>query len=403
MYCVRNVRDDFYWVGGNDQRIERFENIHPLSHGVSYNSYLVLDEKTVLLDTVDWNVSRDFLRNIKGVLNGRDLDCLIVNHMEPDHCASIELLLDLYPNLQIYSTKVSFNMMDQFGFEVEGHKNIVKEKDTLNTGKYTFEFIEAPMVHWPEVIVTYEQTTKTLFSADAFGTFGTLDGRLFDDEFVNKAQLLVDARRYYANIVGKYGSFVQRLFKKLDSYEIEMIAPLHGPVFRTDLAWILKKYNQWSTNTAEDDHALLIVYGSMYGNTEYAAQVLASKLVQRGVTNIAVYDVSNTHVSDLISESFRTGHIVLMAPSYNGDVYPLMTNYIHDMKLLEVQNKTFALVQNGTWAPVANRALKKQLEELKNINVLEGEVTIRSSMTDENDKQLAEFADAIVSDMNKAE
>ena len=278
MYCVRKVVDDLYWVGGNDHRLALFENIHPIPNGVSYNSYLLLDKKTVLFDTVDWDACRQFLENVEHVLNGRDLDYLVINHMESDHGASIEEILLRYPKVKIISTEKSFLLMHQFGFNVDGRTEEVKEGDTRCFGKHTITFVEAPMVHWPEAMVSFDVTNGVLFSADAFGSFGALDGKLFNDEVDFDRDWLDDARRYYTNIVGKYGPHVQALLKKAGTIDIKVICPLHGPVWRNDFGYLLDKYDKWSRYEPEET-GVLIAYASMYGNTESAAQVLAAKLV----------------------------------------------------------------------------------------------------------------------------
>ncbi len=396
MYCVRKVTEDLYWVGGNDHRLELFENIHPIPHGVSYNAYLMMDEKTALFDTVDWSICREFLSNIRSVLGDRDLDYLIINHMEPDHGASIEEIILRYPNVKVVSTEKAFLMMHQYGFGIDEVETIeVKEGDSLSLGKHVIAFIEAPMIHWPEAMVSFDLTDGTLFSADAFGSFIALDGKLFADEVDFDRDWIDEARRYFTNIVGKYGSFVQALMKKAATLEIKTICPLHGPVWRKDLGYILEKYDKWSRYEPEEK-GVLIAYASMYGNTEYAAQALASKLCERGITNVWVYDVSNTHVSYLIAETFRLSHIVLASVTYNLGIYPVMHNYLMDMKALNVQNRTFAILENGTWAPKSGDLMEAFLdEEMKYIDVLGGRVTIASALNEDKESELDEMADAI--------
>ena len=307
MYCVRNITDDLYWVGANDHRLHLFENIHPIPRGVSYNAYLLLDEKTVLVDTVDWSACRQLLENIEHLLEGRPLDYLLINHMEPDHGASVEEILIRYPKCKVISTEKSFMIMRQFGFHIDSHELIqVKEGDTYNFGKHTVTFVEAPMVHWPEAMVTLDVTNGVLFSADAFGTFGALDGKMFNDDVDFEHEWLDDARRYLTNIVGKYGPHIQLILKKAGTVldKIKFICPLHGPVWRSDLLWFIDKYDKWSRYEPEEE-GVMIVYASMYGNTEAAAQCFASKLCEKGMTNVYVYDVSTTHVSHLIAETFR--------------------------------------------------------------------------------------------------
>ena len=346
MHCVRKVTEDLYWVGANDRRLALFENIHPIPKGVSYNSYLLLDEKTVLFDTVDWSACRQLLDNIQYLLKGRDLDYLVINHMEPDHGGSIEEILLRYPKVTVISTEKAFLFMGQFGFHLEGHERIeVTEGDTQTFGRHTVTFVGAPMVHWPETMVTLDTTNGVLFSADAFGSFIALDGRLFNDEVDFDRDWIDEARRYYTNIVGKYGPHVRALLKKAEGLldQIKMICPLHGPVWRSDFGYLLDKYRRWSAYEPEEK-GVMIVYASMYGNTEAAAQALAAKLVERGITNTVLYDVSGVHVSYLIAEAFRLSHIVLASVTYNLGIYPPMHQFLLDMKALNLQNRTFALV-----------------------------------------------------------
>ena len=367
MQCTRKITDSIYWVGVNDRRLNLFENIFPIPKGVSYNAYLITDEKTALLDTVDGDGKRPFFENIRYVLDGRKLDYLIVNHMEPDHCANIENLIRLYPEVTIVGNSKTFQMIDQF-FDIslpETQKIVVKEKDSLSLGRHELHFYMAPMVHWPEVMVTYEVSEKILFSADAFGTFGALDGRIFADEMDFDRDMLDEARRYYANIVGKYGAQVQALLKKAAALDIRMLCPLHGPVWRENLDYFIGKYDLWSRYEPEVP-GVVIMYASMYGNTENAANALAMMLAEDGIRNLAVYDVSTTHVSELISEAFKYSHIVLAAPTYNGGIYPVMANLLHDMKALNLSNRRFALMENGTWAPMCGKNMKSMIEDLKN-------------------------------------
>ena len=398
MECVRKVCDDLYWVGGNDHRLALFENIHPIPRGVSYNAYLLLDEKTVLFDTVDWSIGRLFLDNVAAILNGRDLDYLIINHMEPDHCASIEEIVLRYPNVTIISTEKGFLFMRQFGFMIDGREDMVKEGDTRCFGAHTIAFVEAPMVHWPEAMVSFDTTNGVLFSADAFGSFGALDGKLFNDEVNFDRDWIDDARRYYTNIVGKYGPHVQVLLDKAVGLPIQYICPLHGPVWRNDFGYLLDKYQHWSTYEPEET-GVLIAYASMYGNTENAAQVLATKLVEKGVTNIALYDVSNTHVSQLISEAFKYSHIVLASVTYNLGIYPVMHNFLMDMKALHLQKRTVGIIENGSWAPKSGSLMKECLDEMKQMSILNEELSFVSSLNDANMNELDSLVDGILDSM----
>jgi flavorubredoxin len=395
MYCTRKVTDDLYWVGGNDHRLALFENIHPLYHGVSYNSYLLLDEKTVLFDTADWAVGRQFLENVTAVLNGRPLDYLIINHMEPDHAASIEEILLRWPEAKVVTTPKAVQMMHQFGFPVNDSLMAVKEGDTLCFGRHTVTFVYAPMVHWPEVMVTYDTTDGILFSADAFGSFRALDGKLFADEVDFPGEWLDEARRYYTNIVGKYGPQVMALLKKAGALDIKMICPLHGPVWRRDISYILDKYIHWATYEPEEK-GIMIVYASMYGNTETAAEVLAAKLAERGITNTRLYDVSSTHVSYLISDLFKYSHLVLASVTYNLGIFPPMHNFLMDMKALNLQNRKVAILENGSWAPRAGGLMQQEIEELKHMEVLDGSMTITSSLQAQNLGELDTLVENLV-------
>ena len=405
MYCVREVTDRLYWVGANDHRLTLFENIHPIPKGVSYNSYLLLDEKTVLFDTIDWSCCRQLVENVEHLLGDRALDYLVINHMEPDHGASLQEILIRWPQVKIISTEKAFMLMRQFGFTVDGHEQIrVREGDTFCFGKHTVTFIAAPMVHWPEAMVTFDTTNGVLFSADAFGSFIALDGKLFADEVNFERDWLDEARRYYTNIVGKYGSHTQLLLKKAAGIldQIKWICPLHGPVWRKDIAWFVHKYDLWSRYEPEEK-GVLIAYASMYGNTESAAQALAARLCEKGVTNVAVYDVSNTHVSTLIAETFRYSHLVLASVTYNLGIYPVMHNFLADMKALNVQNRTAAIVENGSWACKSGELMEQFVRtQMKNMTVLDRKLSLASSLPASKAGELEALADAIVESVQKA-
>ena len=403
MYCVKKMTEDLYWVGGNDRRLALFENVYPIPRGVSYNAYVVLDEKTVLLDTVDNSVSPIFFENLAHVLNGRKLDYLIVNHMEPDHAATIEAVVLRYPEVTLVCNKKTAQMMKNFfSFDVDSRVHLVAEMDTLCTGKHTFAFVMAPMVHWPEVMVTYDATTKTLFAADAFGTFGALGGNLYADEVNFQTEWLDDARRYYTNIVGKYGTQVQALLKKAATIEIETICPLHGPVWRKDIGWFIDKYVHWATYTPEED-AVVIAYASVYSNTETAANILAGKLADLGVRNVKVYDVSATHASEIVSECFRASHLVFLSTTYNAGMFVNMENLVHDIVNHNLQNRTIALVENGSWAPTAGGLMRAEFSKLKNCTILDETVTIKSSLKEAQLESMDALAEAIVDSMPKHE
>ena len=399
MHCVKKVTDDLYWIGGSDRRLALFENVYPIPRGVSYNSYVLLDEKTVLLDTVDASISGLFFENLEYVLNGRTLDYLIVNHMEPDHCAVIGDVVRRYPDVKLVCNAKTVPMLKQFfNFPVEDRTVIVKEMDTLCTGKHTFAFVMAPMVHWPEAMVSYDTVDKILFSADGFGTFGAINGNLFADEVNFERDWLDDARRYFINIVGKYGVQVQNLLKKAATLEIKMICPLHGPVWRENLGWFIEKYDTCSSYKPEDQ-AVMIAYASLNGNTENAAEILASKLADKGVKNIAMYDVSVTDPSVIVSESFRCSHLVFAAPSYNGGIFTKMETVLSELKAHSLQNRTVAIMENGTWAPVAGRQMREIFAGMKNIELLEEGVTIRSAVKEAQEASLEALAEKIASSL----
>lgn len=399
MHCVRLVTENLYWVGANDHRLALFENIHPIPRGVSYNSYLLLDKKSVLFDTVDWSACPPAAGKHPVSTGRKALDYLVINHMEPDHGASIEEILLRYPKVQVISTEKAFMLMRQFGFQLEGHKCIeVKEGDTFSFGDHTVTFVGAPMVHWPEAMVTFDTTNGVLFSADAFGSFIALDGKLFADEVNFDRDWIDEARRYLTNIVGKYGPHIQLLLKKAGGIldQIKYICPLHGPVWRKDLGYFIDKYDKWSRYEPEEK-GVMIAYASMYGNTEAAAQALAARLCEKGVTNVSVYDVSNTHVSYLISEAFKYSHIVLASVTYNLGIYPVMKSFLEDMKALNLQNRTFALIENGSWACKSGDLMQKFIdEEMKNMIVLNERLSMASSLSDDKAVELDALADALV-------
>ena len=396
MFCTRKVSDNIHWVGGSDRRLALFENIFPISRGVSYNSYVITDEKTAVIDTADSSISEQFIENVMHVLNGRELDYIVINHMEPDHCANIMNLVLRFPNAKLVGNAKTFVFLNQFySCELEGKTITVKEGDALELGEHTLRFYMTPMVHWPEVMVAYEEKENILFSADAFGSFGALNGNIFNDEINFDCDWLDDARRYYCNIVGKYGLQVKAAIGKLSALNIKMICPLHGPIWRSNLEYLLDKYQHWSEYRPEDK-SVVIIYASMYGNTENAANVLAAKLADEGVKNIAVYDISNTHISTLIAEIFRSSHIVLAAPTYNGAIYPIMYNLLHDMQQLNVQNRTIGIIDNGTWAVTAGKQMRDMLAQMKNMNVLEPTVSVKSSLREETMIQLEGLKQAII-------
>ena len=393
------VTEDIIYVGVNDHEVDLFEGQYDVPNGMAYNSYVVLDEKVAVFDTVDAHFKDEWLANLEEAFAGRTPDYLIVQHMEPDHAANIANFAEKYPEAKIVGNAKTFPMMKQFfGTDFSERSVVVKEGDTLSAGKHTLHFVMAPMVHWPEAMVTYDDVDKVLFSADGFGSFGALNGNVFADEVDFDRDWLDDARRYYTNIVGKYGASVQTLLKKAAGLEIAVICPLHGPIWRENLSYILEKYQKWSTYEAEDQ-AVVIMYASMYGNTASAADALAGALAVRGVKKIAVYDVSNAHVSELISEIFRASHLVFAAPTYNAGIYPVIENLLSDMKALAVQKKTVAVMENGTWAPTAAKQVKEKISEMKDMTILDTGLTIKSAMHADQKAELDALADAIVNSM----
>lgn len=402
MYCTRKVTDKIYWIGGDDRRIALFENVYPVPGGVSYNAYFVSDEKTMVIDTVDHSVSKVFFENIAHELDGRDLDYLVVNHMEPDHAATIGELILRYPKATIVcNQKIAVMLKQFFDFDVDSRAQIVKEGDTLSTGEHTFTFVMAPMVHWPEVMMTYEISHKILFSADAFGTFGALNGHLFADEVNFEADYLAEARRYYTNIVGKYGTQVQAVLKKAAGIEIEMICPLHGFVWRKNIGDFVDKYMKWSTYTPEQQ-GVLIAYASVYGNTENVAGIIACKLAEAG-KKVVMYDVSATHPSYIVAEAFRYSHMVLVSTTYNAGIFVNMENLVRDLAHHNLQNRTVALVENGSWAPTAAGLMKCELSGLKNMTFLENTLTIRSALKSGQMDQLNALVEEILDSMREPE
>lgn len=400
MFCTRKVSDDIYWVGGSDRRISRFENIFPIPNGVSYNSYLILDEKTALMDTVDSAISELFIENVLHVLDGRTLDYIVITHMEPDHCANIMNIVMRFPDVKIVGNAKTFAFLKQFfSFDFENRFITVTENHTLELGNHTLRFFLTPMVHWPEVMVAYEETDKVLFSADTFGSFGALNGNIFNDELNIERDWIDEIRRYYCNIVGKYGAQVKTAITKMSALDIKMICPLHGPIWRSDFSYLMDKYQHWSEYRPESK-SVVIFYASMYGNTENCANVLAVKLADAGIKNIAIYDVSNTDVSHLIAECFRCSHIVFASPTYNGSIYPIMHNLLHDMQQLNVQNRTVGIIENGTWAVTCGRQICDMICNMKNMKVLEPSVCVKSSLKEDTMLQLEGLAQAILESMN---
>ena len=401
MYCTRKVLDDLIWVGADDRRLACFEGVYGVPDGVSYNSYLLLDEKTVLFDTVDKAVGAVFLENVAHALDGRKLDYLLISHMEPDHAATIETLCLRYPEAQIIcNAKIQTMLAQFFALDLSGRLHVVKEGDSLSVGKHELTFVNAPMVHWPEVMMTYDKTDKILFSADAFGTFGALNGRLFADEGDFMGEQLDEARRYYTNIVGKYGPQVQAVLKKAAGLDIAYVCPLHGPVWRKHFGDFLEKYLLWSSYTPEEK-SVLIAYASVYGHTENAANILAAKLVERGV-RVRMYDTSVTPASYILSDAFRCSHLVFAATTYNAGVFVTMENLLHDIANHNLQGRKIAIMENGSWAPTSGKLMREMLSGLKNTEFIGDNITIRSALAENQLGELDALADAIAADLRPA-
>ena len=402
MYCTRKVLDDLIWVGADDRRLACFEGVYGVPDGVSYNSYVMLDEKTAIFDTVDKAVYQTYFENISHALDGRKPDYLVISHMEPDHAYTIEALLAHYPDIKLVCNSKIETMLKNFfrGVDFSGRLHIVKEGDVLELGRHRISFVMAPMVHWPEVMMSYDLTDKILFSADAFGTFGALNGRLFADEADFFAENLDEARRYYTNIVGKYGPQVQAVLKKAAALEISYVCPLHGFVWRKDFGRFLEKYLLWSSYTPEENRVLL-AYASVYGHTENAANILAAKLVERGV-KVRMYDTSVTPASYILSDAFRCGHLVFAATTYNAGIFVTMENLLHDIANHNLQNRRIAVMENGSWAPTSGKQMRDILGTLKNCEFIGENITIRSSLAEDQLPALDALADEIAADIKGA-
>jgi len=404
MHCAQKMTHNIYWIGSNDWTTERFENLFPIPNGVSYNSYFIDDEKTCVVDSVDAEIREEYFDNLTHLLNGRDLDYIIVNHMEPDHCQTLLETLERYPNCKMVGNATTFRMFEQFYNTPKPDQYYpVKEGDEICLGKHTLVSYTMPMVHWPEVLVSFDTTNGALFSADAFGSFKSLDGRLFNDEVNWDRDWLDEGRRYLTNIVGKYGPHIQHLLKKAGPIvdKIKFICPLHGVVWRNDFGYIIDKYDKWSRYEPEEK-GVLIAYASMYGNTENAVEIIAKKLAEKGVTNIKMYDVSNTHVSYLISDLFKYSHLVIASPTYNLGIYPVIHNFVMDIKALNLQNRTVAIVENGSWARKSGDLLQEFFEtQVKDIAVLNEKVGLTSSANNVNLDEMDALVEVLVESLKK--
>lgn len=394
MYCTRKVTEDLVWVGADDRRLSMFEGIYPVPQGVSYNAYLLLDEKTVLFDTVDEAVEKQFLENVEAALQGRKLDYLVVQHMEPDHSATMKTLLLLYPDtIVVCNAKTEALIRQFFGEKMQIHIQLVQEREQLRTGKHELLFLMAPMVHWPEVMVTYDLTAHCLFSADAFGTFGALNGALFADEVDFFGDYLKESRRYYTNIVGKYGTQVQSLLKKAGELEIKMLCPLHGFVWRERVAAYVEKYRKWSSYEPEVQ-GVMIAYASVYGNTENAANILACKLRERGFKT-KMFDISVTHASEIVAAAFEYSHLVFASITYNAGIFTAMESLLRELVAHNLQNRVVAVMESGSWAVLSGKQMKELLGNLKNTVLLEESVSMKSSVKQEQLEEIERLANAL--------
>ena len=398
MHCTRKVLSDLIWVGADDRRLSCFEGVYSVPEGVSYNSYLLLDEKTVLFDTVDKAVYQTFFENVEFALGGRELDYLLISHMEPDHAYTIGDLIVRYPNVKIIcNAKIQAMLGQFFRFDLTGRLVIVKEGDTFSCGRHVLNFVNAPMVHWPEVMMTFDSTDGILFSADAFGLFGALNGRLFADETDFFTEHLDEARRYYTNIVGKYGPQVQSVLKKAAKLDIKYVCPLHGFVWRSHFGDFLEKYLRWSSYTPEEQ-SVLIAYASVYGHTENAANILAAKLAEKGV-RVRMHDTSVIPASNIVSDAFRCSHLVFAATTYNAGVFVTMENLLHDIAAHNLQNRKVAIIENGSWAPMSGKAMRDILAGLKKIEYIGEGVTLKSALAVGQEAELEALAETLAADI----
>lgn len=401
MHCTRKVLDDLIWVGADDRRLACFEGVYGVPDGVSYNAYVLLDEKTVLFDTVDKAVEGTFFENLAYALGGRPLDYLVISHMEPDHAATIESLIIRHPETRIVcNAKIQTMLGQYFDLDMTGKIDLVKEGDTLSTGKHSFTFVMAPMVHWPEVMMSYDTVDGILFSADAFGTFGALNGRLFADETDFMGEHLDEARRYYTNIVGKYGAQVQAVLKKAAGLTLNYVCPLHGFVWRKHFGDYLEKYLLWSSYTPEEN-SVLIAYASVYGHTENAANILAVKLNERGV-RVRMYDTSVTPASYIVSDAFRCSHLVFASTTYNAGVFVTMENLLHDIANHNLQGRKVAIIENGSWAATSGKLMRGMLEGVKGTEFIGDNLSLRSALKENQLEAMDALADAIAADIRPA-
>lgn len=392
MRCTRNIAKDVIWVGVDSRRLAFFEGVYKVPRGISYNSYLLLDEKTVLFDTVEQDVSPTFIENLEASLGARSLDYIVIHHMEPDHSATLVDVLAKYPKAKIVCNEKTKLMIEQF-FDKRAECLLVKDGDTISVGTHALRFIFAPMVHWPEVMMTFDETLGILFSADAFGTFGALNGAIFADEVDFDRDYLDEARRYYCNIVGKYGSQVQSVLKKLSSLNIKMLAPLHGLVWRENLEYYIDKYNRWSSYTPEVS-GVMIAYSSIYGNTELAANILACRLKEAGIS-LAMYDTTVTDHSHILAEAFKYSHLVFASPTYNGGIFSTMDSLLREILSHNLNGRKIAFIENGTWSPMAAKKMREILAPLGKTTFIDTTLVIKSALRDDQYEEIENLAKAI--------
>ena len=381
------ITQSILYVGADDKTLDLFESQYEIPNGISYNSYVIIDEKVAVMDTIDARATKEWLANLDGALQGRNVDYLVVSHMEPDHAANIKVLMDKYPDMKVVGNVKTFAMIPQFfDVDLEGRSVIVKEGDTLSLGNHTLQFFMAPMVHWPEVMVTYEQSEKILFSADGFGKFGALDT---DEPWT------CEARRYYFNIVGKYGAQVQALLKKAATLDIQMICPLHGPILKEDLGYYIGKYDIWSKYEPEDE-GVFIAYASIHGNTAKAAKKLAEMLEEKGAKRVAIADICRDDMAEAVEDAFRHDKLVVASATYDGGLFPCMEDFLLHLKAKNYQKRTVAIMENGSWAPTAGKKMREILEGMKEITICEPVVSIKSTMKEDTLKVMEELAEKLV-------
>jgi len=401
MDTTRKISDDIYYVGCSNRTLSLFENIYPIPNGMCYNSYLLMDDKTILFDSCDKTCAEEYFSNITNVLNGKNIDYLMITHVEPDHGAFVKDLIEMYPNMKIICSQKAKQLLFQF-FEFETNIddkfNIIKEGDSFATKNHEFTFISAPMVHWPEVTVIYDKKSKILFSADAFGSFGAMEGNIFDDE-TSFNQRIDEYRRYYTNIVGKYGQQTKMLLSKAQNLDIKMICPLHGLIIKENIRKIIDLYLKWATYTPEEK-SVLIVYGTVHGGTKRVSEIIANKLSQKGIKNIKIFDVSQTHFSYIISDIFKYSHIVLASITYNNGIFSNMENLINNIVHHNIQNRTWAFVENGSWAPNSWNLMRCEIEKIKNFTLIDEKLTINSTLKSSQETETDNFVKAITDNMN---